>query len=186
MAWVKTLPGNTEKIRNLGVVIRPNWEAIEEADLTFKPHALNYNNRTPLGVANDPAAIADTHILYCKDDGSANPEMFSIDDTSVISQLTFRDRSLAQSGYVYLAPGFILQWGRATILAGTNTIAVTFPLAFGATAYSVTCNPLGATAGDTTRGFGPVSITDVGFTATSHNVSFTGNTDVTWIAIGPM
>ena len=76
MAFDKTQPTDTTKIRNLGVVIRPNWVAIEEADSTFRPYALNLQNRTPLGVSNDPASIADTYILYEKDDGSGNPELF--------------------------------------------------------------------------------------------------------------
>ena len=67
MTWDPSQPTDTTKIRNLGIVIRPNWQAIEAADSSFKPVALNLDNRTPLGVANDPTAIADAYLLYCKD-----------------------------------------------------------------------------------------------------------------------
>lgn len=88
MAFDKTQPTDTTKLRNLGVVIRPNWVAIEEADSTFRPYALNFQNRTPLGVSNDPASIADTSIIYCKDDADGNPELFAEDASANIVQLT--------------------------------------------------------------------------------------------------
>lgn len=88
MAFDKTQPTDTTKIRNLGTVIRPNWVAIEEAGATFRPYALNLQNRTPLAVANDPATIADTSIVYVKDDGSGNPELYSKDGSGNIIQMS--------------------------------------------------------------------------------------------------
>lgn len=88
MAFDKTQPTDTTKIRNLGTVIRPNWDAIETADSTFKPYAINLQNRTPLGVSNDPATIADTSIIYVKDDGAGNPELYSKDGSGNIIQMT--------------------------------------------------------------------------------------------------
>lgn len=88
MAFDNTQPTDTTKIRNLGVVIRPNWVAIEEAESTFRPYAINLQNRTPLPDDNDPATIADTSIIYCKDDAAANPEAFHKDGSGNIVQLT--------------------------------------------------------------------------------------------------
>jgi hypothetical protein len=88
MTFNKTQPADTTKIRNLGVVIRPNWVSIEEGDSSFRPYALNFQNRTPLGVANDPDTIADTYILYEKDDGAGNPELFGKDGSGNIIQFT--------------------------------------------------------------------------------------------------
>ena len=88
MAFDKTQPTDTTKIRNLGVVIRPNWDAIEVADSTFRPYAINFQNRTPLGVSNDPVAIADTSIMFVKDDGSGNPEAYLEDGSGNIFQVS--------------------------------------------------------------------------------------------------
>lgn len=88
MAFLATEPQDTTKIRNLGTVIRPNWSAIQTGDSTFKPYALNLIERTSVPVAGDPTAIADTFIIYCKDDPDGNPEFFGIDAGSQVIQLT--------------------------------------------------------------------------------------------------
>jgi len=88
MTWNKSKPADNERVRNLGIVIRPNWQAIEEGDSTLKMEASNLNNRTPLVVPNDPTAITDACILYCKDDAAGNAHMFAINEQSKIYQLT--------------------------------------------------------------------------------------------------
>ena len=88
MAFDKAEPQDTTKIRNLGVVIRPNWVAIEQADSTFRPIALNLQDRTPLVASNDPASIAGTSIIYVKQDGAANPELYSEDGSANKIQMT--------------------------------------------------------------------------------------------------
>ena len=88
MAWDKTKPANSSKLRNLGEEIRPNWEAIESAEATFKPVGLNLDNRTALVIANDPTAIADSVILYSKEDGAGDPQGYAIDPDDSISHLT--------------------------------------------------------------------------------------------------
>jgi len=87
MTWNITSPTDTTKLRNLGVEIRPHWEAIETADSTFKPQALNLADRTALGIDNDPTAIADTIILYSKQDGAGKPQAYAIDPDSGIAQV---------------------------------------------------------------------------------------------------
>jgi len=84
----KTQPADNTKIRNLGVVIRPNWDAIETGDATFLPYAINFQDRTPLIVPNDPATIAGSAIYYTKQDGTGTAESFNKDPAGNIIQLT--------------------------------------------------------------------------------------------------
>lgn len=140
MVWNIALPADTTKIRNLGIVIRPNWQAIQEADSTFKPYAINFDNRTPLGVANDPTAIADSYIMFCKDDATGNPELFGIDASSNITQFTKGASNLAATGKVFLPGGLLMQWGKVTVATGGT---VTFGEAFGAAPVYVGFQPTG-------------------------------------------
>ena len=98
MAFEKTEPTDTTKLRNLGTVIRPNWEAMVTADSTFMPEALNLADRTALGVANDPTALVDSVIAYSKQDGAGKPQAYTIDPDSVISQLTGGSTSSSVNG----------------------------------------------------------------------------------------
>lgn len=137
MVWDITQPTDTTKIRNLGVVIRPNWQAIEQGGSTFKPIALNFNNRTPLPDPNDPAAIAEAYILYCKDDSAGDPQLFGIDAASVVTQFTGGAPLLGNSGHVFLAGGILLQWFRAT---AADSATITFPIPFSAIPYVIVGN----------------------------------------------
>lgn len=88
MAWDITQPTNTTKIRNLGIVIRPNWQAIEEGDSTFKPQAFNLTDRTVAGLPVNPTAIADAIVVYCKESTAGNSEFYVIDENSNVIQLS--------------------------------------------------------------------------------------------------
>lgn len=88
MAWDNTQPTNTTKIRNLGVVIRPNWVAIETADTTFRPQALNFKDRTVAGLPVNPTALADAFINFCKESATGNSEFFGIDENSNVIQFS--------------------------------------------------------------------------------------------------
>jgi len=126
MTWDATQPQNTTKLRNLGAVIRPNWEAIEAGDSSFIPQALNLADRTPLGVANDPIAIADTMILYSKQDVSGNPQIYAIDPSSIITKLTNGNTLTAAANGKYILPnGLTFIWGKG--LAKTSWYTNTFP-----------------------------------------------------------
>ena len=63
MVFEPANPTDTEELRRLGTVIRPNWVAIQQGEATFKPYSINFDNRTALVVADDPTAIADTFIF---------------------------------------------------------------------------------------------------------------------------
>jgi len=88
MAFDKAEPQDTTKIRNLGIVIRPNWVAIEQGEDTFRPLSVNLQNRTPDAVANDPGTLADTSKVYVKDDGDGVPEAFIKDGSGNITQVS--------------------------------------------------------------------------------------------------
>lgn len=119
MAFDKTQPTDTTKIRNLGTVIRPNWDAIETADSTFKPYAINLQNRTPLGVSNDPATIADSSIIYVKDDGAGNPELYSKDGSGNIIQMSEGGRLGGPSTNFKINN---MRFGSGTVDYGVNNI----------------------------------------------------------------
>lgn len=119
MAFDKSEPADTTKIRNLGVVIRPNWDAIEVADSTFRPYAVNFQNRTPLGASNDPATIADTSIIYVKDDGAGNPELYSKDGSGNIIQMSEDGRMGGPSTNVKMNN---FRFGSATVDYSRNNV----------------------------------------------------------------
>lgn len=127
MAYDSTQPTNTTKLRNVGVVIRPNWIAIEDGDPTFKPKAINLNNRTPLGVPNDPGAVANSYILYSKQDPAGNVQLYGIDPASRVTQMSLAvSPSSAANGYTWLAGGMLMQWGYVAALAGGGSTNVNF------------------------------------------------------------
>lgn len=117
MAFDKTKPEDTEKIRHLGMVIRLNWEAIESGDSSFLPRALNLINRSTAGVTPDPTVISNSVIVYSKSDSLGKPQLFSINPDAVITQLTGggTDSSVQDlPGKLILANGIIFIWGRGT------------------------------------------------------------------------
>lgn len=92
MAWNSALPGNTEKIRDLGRVIRPNWEAIEEADETagtpLTVRASQLADRSVVAVAADPVVVGATTYVYSKQDGGGVQECYVRDAAGNIVQMT--------------------------------------------------------------------------------------------------
>jgi len=146
MAWNNALPGNAEKIRLLGEVIRPNWIAIEENDTAVAATSLNQwvvhlIDRATIGGANTPARIDDVGMLYCRNDGTNNELYFqdSKDPANEV-QLTRSDKVTdAANGQTFLPGGILLQWFTVSAPAG-NTV-VTFPTAFPTSVYNVTLTP---------------------------------------------
>jgi len=119
MAFNVAEPQDTTKIRNLGVVIRPNWLSIQEADSTFRPYAINLQNRTPLVVANDPATIAATSIIYTKNDAAGNPETYNKDGSGNIVQMSFGGRMGGPSTGVSMVD---FRFGSSTVTYNGNHI----------------------------------------------------------------
>lgn len=94
MAFDKTLPSNSTKIRNYPTVLGDNFSALEEGDLTFKQWQVNFIERNAVPgappPANDPTRADDTMILFSKQDGASETELFFMDDRNpaTITQLT--------------------------------------------------------------------------------------------------
>jgi hypothetical protein len=173
MAFDPALPANSTKLRLAPGVIQDNWVAIQEAQTSFKPYAVNLNNRTPLGVANDPAAIADAYITYCKDDGAGNAELFGINESSQITQFTKGAPTLAATGNVFLPGGLILAWGQSA------TGAVPIVIAALTTIYQVVATVNDTSGTPTDRNIAINSKVGNQFTVYSSSAG-----QVNWIAIG--
>lgn len=172
MAWDKSLPANSTKIRNAPPPITNNWDAIESADATFKPVALNLDNRTPLGVTNDPAAIADAVLAYSKEDASGDPQLYAIDPSSVITQLSGTSFSAIVNGSLTIAGGLIIKWGKTSGTSGVKT----FPVAFPTSALNVQVTII-----DNNARYGSIkTITRTGFTFTPDSPA----SNIYYIAIG--
>jgi len=155
MAWDATQPTDTTKIRNLGVVIRPNWVAIETADTTFRPQAVNFKDRTVAGLPVNPTALADAFITFCKTDTAGNSELFGIDENSNVIQYSYGGRMggpatnltlvnfmFGSTATTYTRSNIIIAYGRfnsggGTIVANNCSIA-----RIGTGQYRVTLNPV--------------------------------------------
>jgi hypothetical protein len=85
MAWDKTFPVPTTKIRDLSTGIPNNWDAIESADTSFTPDGLNLTKQ-----GSDLSKLTDAIRIYSKDDSSGDTQLFAINDASsaVVNQLT--------------------------------------------------------------------------------------------------
>ena len=105
MAWDRTLPADTSKLRVSPGEMRNNWEAIEDADSSFKPEAINLIDRTASVVPIDPVAVAGSVVLYSKQDAASKPQIFSIDPDSVITQITGYGSIKAWGMFNGAAPG---------------------------------------------------------------------------------
>ncbi len=91
MAWSALLPADTEKIRDLGSVIRDNWDAIEQNDTAVAATSLNQwvvhlIDRATIGGANTPARIDDIGMVYCRNDGSFN-ELYFEDSQNAANEI---------------------------------------------------------------------------------------------------
>lgn len=185
MAFDKTQPTNTTKIRNLGVVIRPNWAAIESGDSSFKPQAINFSNRTVAGLPVNPAAIADTMVMYSKSDASGKTQLYTIDPDSHVTQISAAVAPLsAQNGYSWLPGGMLIQWGMIDAPVGDSG-SFHFPVSFSGVPYSIQLTFI-RSAGTTGENF--IYVTSGQTTATrfrTTTVGTTGSHFAYYIAIGP-
>lgn len=86
MAWDKTLPTNATKIRNYPTVLTDNFSAVEEGDITLKHWQVNFIERNAVPGAPppavDPTRADDTMIIFSKQDGGGETELWILDDRS--------------------------------------------------------------------------------------------------------
>jgi hypothetical protein len=162
MAYDITQPTDTAKIRDLGVVIRPNWQAIQEADSTFLPKAINFNNRTVSGPTNDPAAITNAFIMYSKEDALGNAELFGINESSQIIQFTRGNSTIADVGECFIPGGLMLKWGNATL--SNNNAVYSYASAFPTNTIGVFLTQLSSTNVEDSQAYA-TAYTTTGFTA---------------------
>lgn len=84
MAFDKTLPANRTKIRNYPNILTGNFAGIQTGDSTFKVWQLNFADRDLVDgappPAQDPVSIADTMIVYSKQNGDGETDLFIRDD----------------------------------------------------------------------------------------------------------
>jgi len=139
MAFDPSKPADDEKIRNLGTVIRANWQGIEQAESSFKPYALNFVDRNTIGggVPAQPAKIAGTGQLYSKQNGaSTKVELFYLDNAGTPNEVqltTDGELGVTTQNVQFLAlndgtrtfdkDDFLSVWGYITFDAGINIVA---------------------------------------------------------------
>jgi hypothetical protein len=176
-------PTDTEELRRVGTVIRPNWVAIQQADPTFKPYAVNLDNRTELAIADDPTAIADTFIMYSKDASTTTPslteaELFGINENGNIIQFTMGLPVRASTGNSFFpgtSAGVIkTAWGNITMTTSpSSTVTPGF-----ATLYQYYMTVVG----NVTNNFAVEAVGSTGFRFIRG--SGTSSTIIRWFAIG--
>lgn len=187
MPFDKTQPADSTKIRNLGVVIRPNWTAIEEAEPSFKVFSMNFVDRSTLPAPTpvNPAAIADVYQLFCKKDSGGHPQLYvESPGGSVVKISTSVIPVSAQNGYSWLSGGLILQWGIHHANGTANTI-IPFHTAFSGNAYNIQTTMTKSTGGSqfqvTVRNEAGHAPTNAQFEVYNPNSGH----DIYWTAIGP-
>lgn len=134
-------PSDSEKIRDLGAVIRPNWKAIEEgsdgeaqAD-KLKLWSVNFFSRDDIAPppvdGNDASELTNGIVMYSKTDSDTDlPEFFVRHEDATVSQLTKGPANISPSGFAKfgetsLFGGLILKFGRVTLPLGVAT-TITF------------------------------------------------------------
>ena len=140
MAWDKTLPANSTKIRNYPTVLTDNFSAIEEGELTLKHWQVNFIERDAVPGAppptNDPTRADDTMILFSKQDPAAETELFFMDDQnpanivqlsetgklgSALTQLVLLNISFGSETTEYVSDNLVGYW--ATVDTGGNILS---------------------------------------------------------------
>jgi len=132
MTFDATQPANSTKIRNLGTVIRPNWEAIEQGDDSFIPYSLNLYDRSngPPPSSADPDYLETAYKLYCKQDAEGNPELFGrnvIDSGATNNQVQLSYGAILRAvggtstnGESYFPGGMSVKFGRSSANGQTD------------------------------------------------------------------
>lgn len=93
MTFDASLPSNSTKIRNYPTVLTDNFGAIEQGNISLKHWQLNFIERDaiPSSPATTPTRADDTMILYSKQDGSGNTEMYVLDDNNPANSIQWTE-----------------------------------------------------------------------------------------------
>lgn len=181
MAWDVTKPANNTKIRNGPGQIRDNFKAIEEADSSLQQYGSNLIDRDTVGaITANPTAIADTMIVYSKQDSSGDPQLYSIDPSANITQLTGNvDSTAAAKGHITLPGNIKLNWGKISS-TGNTPKAETFESAYTTAVYSITVTAISDQGSSRGAVVSTGSVTTAGFSIRSTN----NGMDVYYLAVG--
>jgi len=143
MAWDRGLPDDSSIIREAPSEIRDNNAAIELADISLKPWALNLIDRTdpsvtgPDNPGDNPSN--NTMLLYAKTI-SGNTELFVKDNqtSQTVIQLTRTDvLNVVANGTTFLPGGVILKWGTTSIPKDAGNTTIAFAPVFPTAVYTV-------------------------------------------------
>lgn len=95
MAFDKTLPSNSTKIRNYPSVLTDNFSAIQQGDDSFQSWQVNFVDRDTVPGAppptQDPTRNDDTMIVFSKNDASGESELFVMDDRNPANIIQFTE-----------------------------------------------------------------------------------------------
>lgn len=139
MTFSAANPTDNEKIRRLGIVIRPNWKAIEEgSESDANPNKLKYwsvnlfeRNNIPSAPGNDAPQVDEGIALFSKTDSdSTRPELFYTTEDSTVVQLTKYTPNIAPvakptNGETFLSGGLLMKYALTDAIT-TASVAQVF------------------------------------------------------------
>lgn len=141
MAFDKTLPNNQTKIRNYPTVLTDNFAGIQEGDESFQPWQLNMIDRDSVAgappPASDPTRIDDTMIIFSKEDGAANTELFVMDDNNTANIIQFTENGYLGSQYTNVGMDSFSFDGGTTTYNENNIVSAYGLVASNGTAYAI-------------------------------------------------
>lgn len=196
MSFTPNIPASGQTLGNSRPQVLANFATLRTTiSNATQPNHIDVNNagagkhifvqmpvQTP-GAANLPAANEGGFITQTV---GANSELFFVrDNVNTYYQMTGPFTG-GTNGNTPLFGGLLLQWGQATIPGGGTSVAVVFPVAYSAPAYSVVLtawnNPI---TGSTPKVPGVTNVSNTGFDAINWNgVVPGGGVVVAWMAIG--
>lgn len=134
-------PSDTEKIRRLGIVIRPNWVALQEGSQNdpnpnkLKYWAVNLFSRDaipPEAAGADAPQVDDGIALYAKKDShSGLPELFFRAQNSTVVQLSKYPPNIAPAakptnGETFLSGGLLMKYALTDTIGSNGVQAFTW------------------------------------------------------------
>lgn len=131
--------------------------------------------------AGDPAGAASEFTLFSKVSGGGQSEIFYKRNSEATAyQLTGTNPSGAASGYTFLPGAMLMQWSFLTGASKNDGAAIVFPVAFGATPWSLQLTA--SRNGISVNVLNATSVTNTGFTL---RTSSNSNDGIWYLAVGP-
>ena len=140
MPFNQANPADNEKIRRLGIVIRPNWKAIEEgSENDANPNKLKYwalnlfeRDNIPAAPGADAPQVDEGIALYSKTDSDSGlPELFFRAEDSTVVQLSKYPPNIAPAakptnGETFLSGGLLMKYALTDAIGSNATQAFTW------------------------------------------------------------